>query len=177
MIMQRHYDFDTLVNELSEAIEPVLNKHKIPSIDHPLAVCALLEVQSSPLKQQKLSNGLLQRAGMLGVEAYLASFLGRMVELLKSPHSQTVNPVMESIVLALVRAKEPVPDFYLLRNTLRELLNQPSLDARGMSDALKDNSSLEPAFGSAKEYLLAGGIVANEVVESEGTYWRLAAAA
>lgn len=56
--------------------------------------------------------------GKAGEQAYLASRLPAVVELLKSPHSQIVNPMMDAIAAAVRQHKGPVPDQNLLRDTL-----------------------------------------------------------
>jgi hypothetical protein len=168
--MQRHYDFDVLHRDIARALEKTLARHGIDSLYSPLAVAAVLEAVASPLKLQQTATPLTGRMGRAGTEAYLASRLPRAVELLKSPHSRIVNPMMDAIAAAIHRRRAPAPDAVLRRDALRILLARPRLSDRGAERALADDASLAPAFLSARSYLEEGSLIART---EDGAAWRL----
>jgi hypothetical protein len=137
----------------------------------PLAVCCVLEAIASPLKFQITATPLTHDLGMAGVHTYMASRLPAVVELLKSPHSQIVNPMMDAITAAVHRNKGPVPDQNLFRDTLRVHLKRPRLTQAGIPKALAEDASLAPAFQSAKAYLKEGGVI---VCTDDGHAWQIA---
>ena len=101
--MQRHYDFDAIHRDVARALETALARHGIDRLYAPLAVAAVLEAVASPLKLQQTATPLTAQMGRAGTEAYLASRLPRAVELLKSPHSRIVNPMMDAIADSVER--------------------------------------------------------------------------
>ena len=168
--MEQFYDFDAMRRDVAQALEEAFAKHSIATLYFPLAVCTVLEVMASPLKFQNSATPLTHEMGRAGVDVYLASRLPRAVELLKSPHSQIVNPMMDAIAAAIHRHKGPVPDQNLLRDALRVHLKRPRLTKAGVPKALRKDASLAPAFQSAKEYLEKRGVITRT---EDGQSWRL----
>lgn len=97
--MNRYYDGDKLLEDVSRALEEALGNHGV-QVYSLLGVTTVLEAIASPLKLHRLQGKAGQEMGRLGQEAYYASTIPRRVALLQSPHSETVNPMMESIVVA-----------------------------------------------------------------------------
>ena len=106
--MERYFDERKLQDDVHSAITQALAGHGLEPY-HPLAVSTVLEAIASPLKFQLQATPLSQKVGKLGVEIYFASSLLRAVELLKSPHSLIVNPMMDVATVALFRRREPLP--------------------------------------------------------------------
>lgn len=152
--MERYYDGDKLLEDVSRALEEALGKHGV-QIYSLLGVTTVLEAIASPLKfqVQKIAGHEL---GMRGCETYYASTIPRRVALLQSPHSETVNPMMESIVVALTRAKAPLDEAALRLAAYRVFLSKQRATIRS---AEKENSSLSPAFSSARDYLAEGRVI------------------
>lgn len=162
--MKRYYDGDQILSDVSRALEEALSRHGV-ELYSLLGATTVLEAISSPLKLQiqKIAGHEL---GKLGCVAYYASTLPRRIALLQSPHSQTVNPMMESITVALQRAKAPLDETTLRRNAYRVFLGKPRAT---IAAAEKENSSLSPAFSSARGYLTEG-----KIISQTGTgLWRL----
>lgn len=168
--MKRFHDLDALQEALSIAIADVLSRHGIGSLYAPLAVCAALRVFASPIKYQIGATPLTYGMGMTGFDAYLASKLPAAVEQIKSPYSRIVNPLMDAIAAAIARHKRPLRDKELFRNALRIHLEKPKLTVRGIQAVLRQNGSLEPAFGSARGYLEEAKII----VRNKDGAWELA---
>lgn len=162
--MERYYNGDQILADVNRALEESLSRHGV-QIYSLLGVTTVLEAISSPLKLQiqKIAGHDL---GKLGCAAYYASTLPRRVALLQSPHSQTVNPMMESIVVALQRAKSPLDETTLRRNAYRVFLGKSRAT---IASAEKENSALSSAFSSARDYLTQGKIISQAV----NGLWRL----
>lgn len=162
--MKRHYDGGQILADVSRALEEALSRHGL-EVYSLLGVTTVLEAISSPLKFQiqKIAG---HKLGKLGCAAYYASTLPRRIALLQSPHSQSVNPMMESIAVALQRAKTPLDETTLRRNAYRVFLGKPRAT---IAKADRENSSLSPAFSSARNYLAEG-----KIISQTGTgLWRL----
>ena len=162
--MERYYDGDKLLEDVSSALKEALDKHGV-QIYSLLGVTTVLEAIASPLKfqVQKIAGHEL---GNLGCETYYASTIARRVALLQSPHSDTVNPMMESVVVTLTRAKAPLEEGALRLATYRVFLSKPRATIRS---AEKENTSLSPAFSSARDYLAEGRVISR----TEQGMWRL----
>ncbi len=162
--MERYYDGDKLLEDVSRALEEALGKHGV-QVYSLLGVTTVLEAIASPLKfqVQKIAGHDL---GVLGCKTYYASTIPRRVALLQSPHSETVNPMMESIVAALTHAKAPLEEMDLRLAAYRVFLSKPRATIRS---AEKENSSLSPAFSSARDYLAEGRVISR----TETGTWRL----
>lgn len=162
--MKRYYDGDQILADVSRALEEALSRHGL-EVYSLLGVTTVLEAISSPLKLQvqKIAG---QELGKLGCAAYYASTLPRRVALLQRPHSQTVNPMMESIVVALQRANAPLDETVLRRNAYRVFLGKPRAT---VASAEKEDSSLAPAYSSARDYLTQGKIIS----QTDTGPWRL----
>ncbi|MCV2891423.1 hypothetical protein [Ruegeria aquimaris] len=163
--MKRYYDGDRILEDVSQALEEALRKHSV-ELYSLLGVTTVLEIIASPMKMH-ISGIAGHEMGMRGVEAYFASTIPRRVALLQSPHSETVNPMMESISVALSRAKEPVADADLFPAAMRVFLKKPRLSAKTIED---EHASYFPAFVSAREYLTEGKIISQT---EAGDAWRL----
>jgi hypothetical protein len=163
--MERHYDGDKLLEDVSRALNEALGKYGVP-IYSLLGVTTVMEAIASPLKLQNMKGKAGQEMGRLGQLAYYASTIPRRVALLQSPHSETVNPMMESIVVALTRAKAPLEEAALRLAAYRVFLSKPRATIRS---AEKENSSLSPAFSSARDYLAEGHVISR----TELGLWRL----
>jgi hypothetical protein len=162
--MEKFYNGDQILADVSRALEGALARHGV-DVYSLLGVTTVLEAISSPLKfqVQKIAGHEL---GRLGCAAYYASTLPRRVALLQSPHSQTVNPMMESIFVALQRAKAPLDETTLRRNAYRVFLGKPRAT---IASAEKESGSLSPAFSSARDYLTQGKIIS----QTEPGLWQL----
>lgn len=163
--MKRNYDGDQILADVSRALEQALSRHRL-EVYSLLGVTTVLEAISSPLKLHNLQGKAGHEMGRLGQQAYYASTLPRRIALLQSPHSQTVNPMMESIAVALQRAKTPLDETTLRRNAYRVFLSKPRVT---IPAAEKENSSLSPAFSSARDYLIEGKIISR----TDTGLWRL----
>lgn len=163
--MKNYYDGDQILADVSRALEEALSRHGV-ELYSLLGVTTVLEAISSPLKLHNLQGKAGQKMGRLGQQAYYASTLPRRIALLQSPNSQTVNPMMESIAVALQRAKTPLDEATLRRNAYRAFLGKPRAT---ISAAEKENSSLSPAFASARGYLTEGKIIS----QTDTGLWRL----
>ncbi len=162
--MKRYYDGEKIAEDLSRALEEVLGRHGV----HPyslLGLTSIMEVIASPLKAQ--ISGIAGRdMGIHGVEAYISSTTARRVALLQSPHSQTVNQMMESISVALQKARSPLKEPGLRLRAYRIYLKEPRIS---LAAAEGKNSSLSSAFSSARDYLVEGRIMSR----TENGAWRL----
>jgi hypothetical protein len=163
--MERYYDGDRLFGDVSRALQEALGKHGV-ELYSLLGVTTALEAIASPLKLHHLQGLVGREMGKLGQQAYDASNVARRVALLQSPHSVTVNPLMECIVVALKRAKVPLDTDALSLATYRIFLGKPRAT---MNSAEKQNRSLSPAFASALEYLTKGDIISR----TDAGSWRL----
>ena len=163
--MKRYYDGDEILTDVSRALEEALSRHGL-EVYSLLGVTTVLEAISSPLKLHNLQGKAGHDMGRLGQQAYYASTLPRRVALLQSPHSQTVNPLMESIFVALQRAKLPLDQTTLRRGAYRVFLGKPRAT---VAAAEKENSSLSSAFSSALDYLTQGKIIS----QTDTGLWRL----
>lgn len=162
--MRRFYDGDQLLEDINRALEETLAKHGLQVWDL-LGVTTILEAIGSPMKfqvQQIAGRDL----GIKGVEAYIESTIPRRVALLQSPDSVVVNPMMESIAVALKRSKAPLEEDALRLAAYRVFLKEPRATIKS---AEKENSSLSPAFSSARDYLTEGHIISR----TEAGSWRL----
>lgn len=162
--MERHYDGEKLLQDVSRALDEAFGRHGLQKWDL-LAVTTVLEAVSSPIKLQ-IQRIAGHELGVKGVDAYIASTIARRVALLQSPHSLVVNPVMESIVVALTRAKTPMEEEALRLAAYGVFLSKPRATIRS---AQKENSSLSPAFSSVRDYLAEGRIIS----KTEQGLWRL----
>lgn len=162
--MKSYYDGDKILSDVSRALEESLSRHGL-EVYSLLGVTTVLEAISSPLKLQiqKIAG---HDFGERGLAAYYASTVPRRVALLQSPHSQTVNPMMESLVVSLQRAKSPLDETTLRRNAYRVFLGKPRAT---IVSAESENSSLSPAFSSARDYLTEGKIIS----QTDIGFWRL----
>jgi hypothetical protein len=162
--MKRYYHGEKIAEDVSRALEEALDRHGV----HPyslLGLTTIMEVIASPLKAQ--ISGIAGRdMGMHGVETYMSSTIARRIALLQSPHSQTVNQMMESISVALQKAKSPLKEPGLRLRSYRIFLKEPRIS---MAAAERENSSLSPAFSSARDYLVEGRIMS----QTENGAWRL----
>ena len=163
--MKRQYDGDKLLEDVSRALEEALSKHGV-QVYSLLAVTTVLEAIASPLKFHNLQGKVGQEMGRLGQQSYYASTIPRRVALLQSPDSETVNPMMESIVVALTRSEAPLEEAALRLAAYRVFLSKPRATIRS---AEKENSSLSPAFSSARDYLSEGRVISR----TELGPWRL----
>ncbi len=164
-MVKRYFDGDKLIEDVTRALEEALGKHGVP-IYSLVGVTTVMEALASPLKLQNLNGKAGQEMGRLGQLAYDASTIPRRVALLQSPHSKTVNPMMESIVVALTRAKAPLEEAALRLAAYRVFLSKPRATIRS---AEKENSSLSPAFSSARDYLAEGHVISRIELD----LWRL----
>lgn len=152
--MRKFYDGELILSDVSQAIEGALAKHGI-DVWSLLGVTTVFAAIGSPLKVQV--QGIAgSRLGTLGLKAYAASTIPRRVALLQSPGSQTVNPMMEGIVVALQKAGEPLIEDRLRLAAYRVFLWKPRASLRS---AEKQNSSIAPGFSSARDYLEEGRII------------------
>lgn len=163
--MKRYFDGDQILADVSRALEDTLARHGV-ELYSLLGVTTVLEAISSPLKLHSLQGRVGHKMGRLGQQAYYASTLPRRIALLQSPHSQTVNPMMESIAVALQRAKAPLDEATLRRDAYRVFLGKPRAT---IAAAEKEISSLSPAFSSARDYLTEGKIIS----QTDTGLWRL----
>jgi hypothetical protein len=169
--LERYFDDRKLLEDVNSAITKALAEHGLEPY-HPLAVATVLEAVASPLKFQLQATPLSHKVGKLGVEIYFASRVLRAVELLKSPHSQIVNPMMDAATLALLRRRQPLPKSEMLRDALRVHLNKPRLSERGIPKAAGNSLNMyQAALGSALTYLVEGEIVSES---EDGQKWCMA---
>ena len=164
---QKYYDHELMLEDVTTAIKGAFRRHGIDNIYNTLSVCMVVEAISSPLKYQINANPLTKRLGFSGVDTYLYSRLPCCVELLKSPHSVTVNPLMDAIAAALLKHKSPISDDELFRDALRIHLGKPRLTN---PVANSKHASLHPAFLSARNYLMLGLVIQHT---EDGGSWRL----
>jgi hypothetical protein len=163
--MKRYFDGDQILADVSRALEDTLSRHGV-ELYSLLGVTTILEAISSPLKFHNLQGKAGQKMGQLGQQAYSASTLPRRIALLQSPHDQSVNQMMESIVVALQRAGTPLDEATLRRNAYRVFLGKPRATIAAVE---KESSSLSPAFSFARNYLTEG-----KIISQTGTgLWRL----
>lgn len=163
--MKSYYDGDQILADVSRALEEALSRHGV-ELHSLLGVTTVLEAISSPLKLHNLQGKAGHKMGQLGQQAYYASSLPRRIALLQRPHSQTVDPMMESIAVALQRAKTPLDETTLRRNAYRVFLGKPRAT---ITAAEKESGSLSPAFASARDYLTEGKIISR----TDTGLWRL----
>lgn len=163
--MERYYDGDRLLDDVLNALGEALGKHGV-ELYSLLGVTTVMEAIASPLKFHHLQGIAGREMGKLGQLAYDASNVPRRIALLQSPHSVTVNPLMECITVALTRAKVPLDAEALRLASYRIFLGNPRAT---LNSAEKQNSSLSPAFSSALEYLTEGDIISR----TEAGAWRL----
>jgi hypothetical protein len=167
--MQRFYDFETILREVSSALEEIAQRNNL-ELHHPVTLCAILEAIASPLKAQKLHGSpLMQKVGLRAIEAYLASLAARKVELLKSPHSLRVNPMMDAVVMALLK-KGTVPKDRLFREALKVHLPLSGRAKGEIDAAVEKHEYLEASLASALAYLQEGEVVRPS---EDGTGWEL----
>lgn len=167
--MRRFYDEQKIIDDVNQALQQALSPHGLNTYSL-LGLCAVMEVIGSPFKLQLTQGKIGRPMGLLGLRAYYASRLARAVAALQSPHSIVVNQLMECMALALAKTTKPLPEQDLERDTLRIFLNKPRLTLAGMPKARKHDSSFEPAFQSARGYLLDGEVIEQE---SETGHWQL----
>lgn len=169
--MKRYFDEMKLQDDVDSAITKALAEHGLDPY-HPLAVATVLVAISSPLKFMLQATSLSHKVGKFGFETYSASRVLRAVELLKSPHSLIVNPMMDAATVALLRRREPVPKTEMLRDTLRVHLNRPRLSERGIPKAAGNSLYMyQAALSSALTYLVEGEIVSES---EDGQNWCMA---
>jgi hypothetical protein len=168
--MKRFYDYDTIVRDVTEALRVALEPHQL-DIWHPLALCAVIEAAASPLKAQVAGPLLMRKVGRDGVDVYLASRLAQRVEVLKSPSSEVVNPMMDAIVLALLK-KGAIPQERLFREALKVYLGLSGRPKAEIDASLGANANLGHTLNSALNYLQEGGVVERS---ADGTQWQLIA--
>lgn len=162
--MKRYYDGKKIAEDVSRALEEALDRHGV-HLYSLVGLTTIMEVIGSPLKAQV--SGIAGRdMGIHGVETYISSTMARRVALLQSPHSQTVNPMMESISVALQKAKSPLKEPGLRLRAYRIYLKEPRIS---MAAAERKNSSLSSAFSSARDYLVEGRIMS----QTENGAWQL----
>jgi hypothetical protein len=152
--VKRYYDLGTLSGEIARELETLADQNGLTSF-HPIMICAVLEVIASPLKALLTKGPLAAEVGENGLKTYYASRLLAAVEEIKSPHSMTVNPLMEAAVSA-VRKHREVRESDLLQLTINELREDVN------------EHSIPPGFQSAIDYLQQTGIIA---LDDEGI-WR-----
>ena len=162
--------FEEMSEEIARAVNLAVSKYGFGHHNEPLVVYALMDFMGSPLKSLLSKGPLARDVGMKGFDAFMASRIAAAVEVLKSPSSLIVNPMMDAIAAAVARHDGPTPDNLLFRNTLRVFLQRPRLSLAGVPAALRKNGSLQSAFGSACGYLQQGGVIARI---SDGTAWEL----
>lgn len=167
--MERFYDGKKLLEDVSEALEVALSKHDLTAHSL-LGITTVLEVVSSGLKLQCLQGIVGREMGCFGQKAYDQARLARKVALLQNPNSTTVNPLMEGIAVALSHATDPIPDSNLECATLRVFLKRPRLSTAGLVRAKRENSSLAPAFVSARSYLEKAHMISKT---DDGMAWKL----
>jgi hypothetical protein len=162
--MRRFYDGDQILEDVNRALAEALSKHGLQVWDL-LGITTVLEAIASPMKFQ-IQRIAGHDLGMKGVETYIASTIPRRVALLQSPDSVTVNPMMEAIAVALQRNKVPLEEEALRLAAYRVFLSKPRATIRS---AENENSSLSPAFSSARDYLAEGRVICR----TEQGLWRL----
>lgn len=167
--MQQFEKYAEMVEDVTRAINAAVTPYGLHTYS-PLAVYAVLDAIASPLKSLAPKGPLAWDVCEKGWQTYHASRLAAAVERLKSPSSLIVNPVMDAIVVALAHYGKPMPVDLLFRNTLRVFLARPRLTFAGVPAALRANSSLDPAFRSARGYLVRGHVIA---LNEAGTAWSL----
>lgn len=163
--MDRYHDGAKLLEEVNSALEEALRKHGV-QLYSLLGLTTVLEAIASPLKLHHLQGIGGREMGRLGQKAYEASIIPRRVALLQSPHSETVNPMMESVVVVLQRAKAPLNESDLRLEAYRVFLSRPRAS---IASAEKTNSSLASAFSSAISYLNEGQVISR----TETGVWQL----
>lgn len=167
--MQKFEKYAEMVADVTRAINAAVTPYGLHTYS-PLAVYAVLDAIASPLKALAPNGPLAWDVCDKGLQTYDASRLAAAVERLKSPSSVIVNPMMDAIVVALARHENPMPVHLLFRNTLRAFLARPRLTFAGIPAALRANTSLDPAFASARDYLARGHVIA---LSDDGKTWRL----
>lgn len=170
----RMYKFEAyqqMSDDIAQAIGVAVSRHGFGHQFHPLVVYAVLNTVGSPLKSLIAQGPLARSVGMKGIETFYASRIAAAVEVLKSPSSLIVNPMMDAIAFAILKNSGLTANNLLLRNTLRVLLNRPRLSNAGLPAALRKDSSLEPAFHSALGYLEQGSVIARA---ADGAAWTIA---
>lgn len=167
--MKRYYDGTRILEDVNRALEAALSSHGLNAYSL-LGVTTVLEVIASSLKLQGMEGIAGREMGRLGQQAYYQSLVARKVALLQSPHSSTVNTMMEGIAVALSGATGSIADSDLERATLRVFLKKPRLSQAGLIRAHRENGSLAPAFLSARGYLENAHVISKS---EDGTAWRL----
>ena len=167
--MQRYYDHEAIRDDVSAALEEVFKRHGLPSFWHPLAVSATIEVLASPLKYQLQATPLTVEVGRIGGQLYAASRLVLAVELAKSPHSQTINPMMDAIARALAKQRGPLSDELMLRNALRIHLGRPRLSLAVATNGDGPIGWLHASYKRARGYLETAKIIE----QNEDERWQL----
>ena len=118
----------------------------------------------APLKWLVAESPTTKNLGQLGTKAFLASRLVMEVELLKSPHSQSVNPMMDAIALTLLRSKQPVSTEDLLKRAVKRYLMRWPIGER-----TNWQNNADASFSSALSYLEEGDVI----LRTEDGRWRL----
>ncbi len=167
--MQKFEKYAEMAADVTRAINAAVSPYGLHTYS-PLAIYAVLEAIASPLKSLATNGLLAWDVCEKGLPTYYASRLAVAVERIKSPSSLIVNPMMEAIVVALAAHEKPVPVHLLFRNTLRVFLARPRLTCAGIPAALRANSSLDPAFESARGYLSRDHVIA---LTDDGNAWQL----
>lgn len=108
--MERYYDFEKIRQSAHNAVATLARDAGLDE-RHPLVTYAVLDALAKPLHHMR-SHGweLSTSIARSGIEAYTTSLLARRVEELKSPHSKTINDVMDRIVDALSGGRQPCID-------------------------------------------------------------------
>ncbi len=165
--MNRYFDGARILEDVRRALESALSKHGLTTHSL-LGVTTALEAIATDLKLQCLQGIAGREMGRFGMEAYNRAVIARRVALLQSPQSSTVNPLMESIAMALEQHPGGIADSALELATLRVFLQKPRLSKDGVVKAHRENPSLSTAFISARAYLSVG-----EVISFTDNGWRL----
>jgi hypothetical protein len=169
--MQVYYDLEALSSDVKQAIEAALSKHAIDTSFAAIAVCAVIEAIGSPLKKQISGTPLCAPVGMAGVDIYACAKLLSAVERIRNPNSVIVSPLMDCIVAALSGSRAALSDTELLKRIVMIRLARKTLSISEFEETLATDKSIEPAFVSAKQYLLTGGVIEKH---RDGRRWQLA---
>lgn len=157
--MQIYFDVEAINRDVKNAIEGALARHKIDGIYSSIAVCAVLNSISSPLKKIQSDGRLASVVGRAGTDAYICSVLLQALERIRNPASLIVSPVMECIAVALSLSNSGLPEEDLMRAALKIYLGKKRFSKTELSEHLGQNSSYRHAFRSATTYLVESGIV------------------
>lgn len=157
--MQRYFDIDAMRSEVTASLEEIFTRHGLENSWQPLAVSLTIDALGSPLKYQLQATPLSVEVGRIGGKLYAAARLVLAVEAAKSPHSQTVNPMMDAIALAVSKSRTPLSDDLLFRNAMRVFFGRPRLSSKAAASGEGQIGPMSSAFKSALVYLETARVV------------------